>query len=67
MSSAYSVSKAERTSHKERMFAFVHSAHDKGWRLVGDTIVIYTNPFLEQREQRGIISLINSISETSLT
>ncbi len=49
------------------MFAFVHLAYDKGWRSVGNTIAIYTNPFSEQQEQRNIISLIDSISEMSLT
>ena len=60
------MSEAEQTSHKERMFAFMHSAHDEGWRPVGDTIAIHTNPFSEQREQRGIISPIDNISEISL-
>src|SRR6266702_8980908 len=46
----------ERTSHEERMFAFVHSAQEEGWRPDGDTIATYTNPTFEQREQEGMIS-----------
>ena len=67
MSSIYSVLKAERTSYKERMFAFMHSAHDENQRPVGDMIAIYTNLFPEQQEQKGMISPSDSINEISLT
>ena len=48
------------------MFAFVHSAQDNGWRLVGDVIVIYINPFLAQQEHDGMILLVDNIIKTSL-
>ncbi len=66
ISNVYLALDAERISHKERMFAFVYSAHDKSWRLVGDAIVIYTNPFSAQQEYINIISPADSITETSL-
>ena len=54
---------AEQTSHKERMFAFMHSVYNKSWWLVGKKIIIYTNPFSLQWEQGDIISLDNSIND----
>ena len=64
MSSVYLASEAERTSHKEHMFAFMHLAHNKGWRPVGDMIIIYTNPFSAQQEQESIILPSDRIWET---
>ncbi len=66
MSSAHSASEAERISQEERMFAFVHSAQDDGWRPVGDAIAMYTNPFSAQWEHDSMISPADSITETSL-
>ena len=48
------------------MFAFMYSAQDEGQRLVGDAIATYTNSFLEQREQEGMISLSDRITAESL-
>ncbi len=42
------------------MFAFIHSAQENGWQLVGNAITIHTNPFSAQREQKDIISLSDS-------
>ena len=43
------------------MFALIYLAQEEGWRLEGDAIAIYTNFFLEQREQVGIILPSNRI------
>jgi len=65
MSSAHLASVAEQTSHEERMFALVHSAHDKNWQLVGEEIATHTNPFSSQQEHGNMISPDDSISDTN--
>ena len=66
MSSVYLVLKVEQTSQEECMFVLVHLAHDKGWRLVGDAITIYTNPFSAQQEHNSIILPADNIIKTNL-
>jgi len=43
----------------------VHSEHKDGWRPDRATIVIQTNPFLEQREHNNITSLSDKIIATT--
>ena len=47
MGCVHSKLETERTSHKERMFAFVYLAQEEGWRPDGDMIVTYISPTFE--------------------
>ena len=47
------------------MFVYVHLVQDDGWQLEGDAIAIYTNLFLIQQEQVGIISPSKRINITT--
>ena len=52
----YLESEIEQILHEKRMFAFVHSAQEEGWRLEGDAIATQTSPLSTQREQENITS-----------
>ena len=48
------------------MFTHIHSTQEEGWCPVKKVITTHTNSFLEQQEQKNIISLSNKVIITSL-
>ena len=48
------------------MFAHIHLMQEEGWCPVGETITTHTNSFSEQQEHKGMISLNNRMTVTSL-
>ena len=48
------------------MFACIYSTQEEGWHLVKEIIVTHINSFLKQQEQKGMISLSNRMTVTSL-
>ena len=60
------MSETEQTLQKNCMFTHIHLTQKKGWRPVKAAIAIHTNSFLKQQEHKGIISLNNRITVTSL-
>ena len=61
----HSLVDTERTSHRERVLALVHSEQEEGWRPEGAVIATQTNPFFAQREQGLIISPSREIDAAS--
>ena len=49
------------------MFTLVHLKQEVGWQLKKAVIIIYTNPFFIQQEQRLIILLSSKINTASST
>ena len=50
MRRVYLVVDTKRILQDDRMFDLVHLVQEEGWRLKGDAIATYTNPFCTQRE-----------------
>jgi len=48
------------------MFTYVHLTQEDGWRPVKAVIATHTNFFSEQQEHKGMISLNNKMTVTSL-